>query len=42
MGWFLTWTNVYTLIASVAASFGTALLSGVVVQGHDGIWYLNH
>ena len=37
------WTNFFsTLIAGVAASFGTTLLSGVLVKGHDGVGYFNH
>jgi len=30
------------LVAGVAASFGTTLLSGILVKGHDGVCYFSH
>jgi len=36
------WTSFSTLIAGVAAYFGTTLLSGVLVESHEGVGYFNH
>ena len=34
--------KISTLIAGVAASFGAALLSGILIEGHDRVGYFSH